>query len=112
MMSSRTKAIRLKKAVSHIHNSNDVEQQYGSVCDADDAWDTAGFILWWIWARSVDSPTSDCDDQAFAEDLETSYHCTARNLTIYKFSLSGSLAGRTLTLAVNADKILVWAAIN
>ncbi len=111
-MSTRTKTIRLKKAVAHIHNSNDVEQQYGSVCDADDAWDTAGFILWWIWARSVDSPTANCDDQAFAEKLETSYRCTTRNLTFYKFNLTDSLAGKTLTLAVNAEKTLVWAAIN
>lgn len=35
-MSTKTNTIRLRKAVAHIHNSGDVEQQYGSVCDADE----------------------------------------------------------------------------
>lgn len=41
-----------QKAISRIHNATDEVFQYGSVCDANDAEQAAGYLLWDVWSHS------------------------------------------------------------
>lgn len=112
-MQAALKRTKLNKAVSFIHNSNDVEHQYSTVANRDDAYDTAGYILWHIWANYEDCPIAGDEEQSFVADMTSSYYCSSRYMTFYKFSIEGGgVHGKTLTLAANLDKVLLSAVIS
>ena len=103
------KTVRLQKAISFIHNSEDVEHQYSTVANSDDAWDTADWLIWFVWATpDYLYPT---EEQSFIEELTRTYYCGSRYSTFYEFSLSGGLAGKTLVIAANRDKVITSATI-
>ena len=102
--------IRLSKAVSFIHNSEDSEHQYSSVANSDDAYDTASYILWHSWALADQAPIAGDDiDQFYVESLVQQYSCSNRQMTFYKFALDN---GGTLTLSANREHVLLSAVLN
>ncbi len=105
------KTVRLRKALSFIHNSEGVEHQYSTVANSDDAWDTADWLIWFVWANPDGCHTLDTEEQSFIEEFSRSYHCESRYMTFYEFRLSGGLSGKTLTITANRDKVLVTASI-
>ena len=106
------KELQLKKAVSRIHNSTDSEHQFSSLCDADDAGETADYLIWDIWAASEDVAYV-CGHEEQAHIVEASKTWSFERFTYYAFKLGGTptLEGKTLTLVSNPDKVLVSAYI-
>ncbi len=110
---AQDKTINLKKAVSRIHNSTDSEHQFSSICNSVDAWETADYLIWDVWARAEDvAYLCGEEEQAhIAEELKT---WVSEGLTYYSFELGGShtMEGKTLTVVSNPDKVLVFAYIH